>query len=122
MRMEGNFGSLPQGREFIPSTNLEELRNINRQKLRPQIDEILGQLIASEEKGAYSEALADFDSDDLDIKNNAFEYLQRHQMYLMDAVDTILRMGFNNPEEKMVNDEANTRLGVIFGKFERITH
>lgn len=120
--MESNFSGMPQKREFAPSVNLEGLRNIDRKKLRPEIDEILGQLIASEEKGTYSEALADFDSNDEAIKNHALEYLQPHQEFLMDAVDTLLRMGFSNPEEKMVSDEANTRLGVIFGKFERITH
>ena len=120
--MESNFGKLPQKRELTPSAILEELKNIDRKKLRPEIDEILGQLIASEEKGAYSGALVDFDSDDVVIKNHALEYLQPHQEFLMDAVDTLLRMGFDNPEEKMVHGEANTRLGVIFGKLEKVTH
>ncbi|MBI5400786.1 MAG: hypothetical protein HZB12_01575 [Candidatus Yonathbacteria bacterium] len=106
----------------IPFSAFEELEKIDRDKLRPQIDEIFGQLIASEKNGAYSEALTNLESNDKEIKNDAIEYLARHQAYLMDGVDTLLRMGFDNPEEKAVSDEANTRLGVIFEKLAKVTH
>lgn len=122
--MEFGYNGMPQKVEQPAASFLsyDELEKLDRNKLRPQLSEIYGQLIASERNGSYVEALTNLESEDRELKNDAIEYLARHQAYLMDGADTVLRIGFDNPEEKAVSDEVNTRLGVIFEKLAKVTH
>lgn len=116
--MELNFDRPPQEKKL--NLEFERLENFDRANLRPEINDILGQLIASEREEAYSKALANVDSSDREIKEDAIGYLERHRAYLRDSADVILKMGFETPEEDDVRAELVTRIGVISEKLEGI--
>lgn len=116
--MKFNFETAPQHEKVYSA--LEILENIDRSKIRPEFNDILGQLIASEKGGTYSNELSNLSSSDKEIKAGAVDYLSRHRDYLRDSADIILRMGFETPEEDTVRAEVVTRIGVISQALEEI--
>lgn len=84
--------------------------------MRPQIAEIIVELNASEDN--YRQALADLDSEDKGVRDEAIDYLMHQEEYLMNAADTMVRMGFDTPEEQDVDGSVRARLGIILEKLE----
>ncbi len=111
-RLETKGIHIPEDEESLDFTGTQDIETKNME-MRPEVLEILKQLEASEK--TYQEELMNFQSNDVDVKKNAWEYLEPMHANLVSWKNRFdVYLGYPKKTEAEVRDRVEERRLELF--------